>query len=170
MIKGTHPYLAMIATDDDGQRRAVDVGRFFEFFQSFRLLNDEQFEGLPVGAGGGDPRRMIQFKNNVFNCTMELAIELIGGRYKALILWHLLDRTLRFNELRRLIPHATQKMLTQQLRSLEEDGLIIRKVYAEVPPKVEYSLSQSGKNLKPVLEAMCQFGRTYVEEQGLKSN
>ncbi|MZP30608.1 transcriptional regulator [Heliobacterium undosum] len=113
---------------------------------------------------------MIQFKNNVFNCTMELAIELIGGRYKALILWHLLDRTLRFNELRRLIPHATQKMLTQQLRSLEEDGLIIRKVYAEVPPKVEYSLSQSGKNLKPVLEAMCQFGRTYVEEQGLKSN
>ncbi|MBC9783061.1 helix-turn-helix transcriptional regulator [Heliobacterium chlorum] len=112
---------------------------------------------------------MIKYKNALFNCTMELAIELIGGRYKALILWHLLDRTLRFSEIKRLIPQATQKMLTQQLRSLEEDGLIIRKVYPEVPPKVEYSLSESGKNLKPVLEAMCQFGKSYVEEHELKT-
>ncbi|MTV47367.1 transcriptional regulator [Heliobacillus mobilis] len=112
---------------------------------------------------------MIKYKNTVFNCTMELAIELIGGRYKALILWYLLDRTLRFSEIKRLIPQATQKMLTQQLRSLEEDGLIIRKVYPEVPPKVEYSLSESGKNLKPVLDAMCQFGKTYVEEHSIYS-
>ncbi|MBM7865783.1 transcriptional regulator [Heliobacterium gestii] len=111
---------------------------------------------------------MIRFKNNTLKSTMEVAIELIGGRYKALILWHLVDQTLRFSELKRLIPQATQKMLTQQLRSLEEDGLITRKVYAEVPPKVEYSLSDSGRNLQPVLEAMCQFGKRYVEERGLE--
>ena len=83
---------------------------------------------------------------NTFNCPVEATLDLIGGKYKALILWHLIDTTLRFNEIGKLIPQATPKMLTQQLRELENDSLIIRTVYPVVPPKVEYSLSDFGKS------------------------
>lgn len=107
---------------------------------------------------------MFLYKGNTYNCSMELTLDLIGGKWKSLILWHLSDRTMRFSELRRLVPKATQKMLTQQLRDLEESGLIIRKVYAEVPPKVEYSLSEFGLSLRPVLEAMCTWGSAYIEK------
>ncbi len=105
---------------------------------------------------------MIKCKNNEYKCTMEVTLDLIGGKWKALILWHLAAKTLRFSELRKMVPQATQKMLTQQLRDLEEDGLIIRKVYAEVPPKVEYSLSDFGKSLIPLLEMMCKWGNDYI--------
>lgn len=105
---------------------------------------------------------MIKFKNSEYKCSMEVTLELIGGKWKSLILWHLANRTLRFSELRKLMPQATQKMLTQQLRDLEEDGLLIRKVYAQVPPKVEYSLSDSGKSLMPVLQLMCKWGNEYL--------
>jgi len=74
------------------------------------------------------------------------------------ILWHLRGRIRRFSELRRLIPGVTQKMLTSQLRQLEQQGLIERKVYAQVPPKVEYSITDYGKTLSPVLESMCKWG------------
>ena len=84
---------------------------------------------------------------NTFNCPVEATLDLIGGKYKALILWHLIDTTLRFNEIGKLIPQATPKMLTQQLRELENDSLIIRTVYPVVPPKVEYSLSDFGKSI-----------------------
>ena len=90
-----------------------------------------------------------------FNCSIEATISLIGGKYKAIILWHLIDKTLRFNELQKTIPNATPKMLTQQLRELEADGLLIRKVYPVVPPKTEYSLSEFGKTLSPILAVMC---------------
>ncbi len=96
-------------------------------------------------------------------CPMTKVIELIGGKWKPLILYHLLTRdTVRFSELRSLIGNVTQKMLTTQLRSLESDGLIIRKVYAVVPPKVEYSLSERGTTLGPILYAMKAWGVTYV--------
>ena len=78
---------------------------------------------------------------STFHCPVEATLDLIGGKYKALILWHLINSTLRFNEIGKLIPQATPKMLTQQLRELEADGLIIRTVYPVVPPKVEYALS-----------------------------
>lgn len=78
---------------------------------------------------------------STFHCPVEATVDLIGGKYKALILWHLIDTTLRFNELSKRMPQATAKMLTQQLRELEADKLIIRTVYPVVPPKVEYSLS-----------------------------
>ena len=87
---------------------------------------------------------------NTFNCPVEATLDLIGGKYKALILWHLIDTTLRFNEIGKLIPQATPKMLTQQLRELENDSLIIRTVYPVVPPKVEYSLSDFGKSIIPI--------------------
>lgn len=88
---------------------------------------------------------------------MEATLDLIGGKYKALILWHLKDSTLRFNELRRLISKATPKVLTQQLRELENDDLIHREVYPVVPPKVEYSLTENGQTLVPILSDMCNW-------------
>ncbi len=103
-------------------------------------------------------------KTKTFQCPVELTINLIGGKYKAVILWHLINKTLRFGELKRLVTSATPKMLTQQLRELEEDGLITRYVYPVVPPKVEYSLTEFGKSIIPVLDSMCNWGSNYLEE------
>lgn len=87
---------------------------------------------------------------------------MIGGKWKGVILWHLLNTTLRFSQLQRRIPKVTQKMLTQQLRELERDHLIHRKVYAEVPPRVEYSLTSKGKSLADILTLMCEWGKKNV--------
>ena len=85
-------------------------------------------------------------------------MSLIDGKWKIIVLYKLLRGTLRFNELRRLIPSITQRMLTHQLRELEADGLIVRTVYAQVPPRVEYTLSARGRSLEPVLMAMKEWG------------
>ncbi|HRN69895.1 MAG TPA: helix-turn-helix domain-containing protein [Candidatus Woesebacteria bacterium] len=98
-------------------------------------------------------------------CTTEsvgVTLRVIGGKWKPLILWHLSENPIRFGELMRKMPGITQKMLTQQLRELEDDGLVIRKLYPEVPPRVEYSLSDYGKTLGPVLQAMSDWGRKHV--------
>lgn len=107
---------------------------------------------------------------NVTYCPVEATIYLIGGKYKALILWKLTMGTHRFSELRKEIPLATPKMLTQQLRELEKEGLINRKVYPVVPPKVEYSLTLLGQSIKPILEAMYKWGSSYLNQQGLVVN
>ncbi|QDL94228.1 winged helix-turn-helix transcriptional regulator (plasmid) [Paroceanicella profunda] len=91
-------------------------------------------------------------------CSVEAAISLIDGKWKCVILFHLLEGTQRFNEIRRRIPGVTQRTLTNQLRELEADGLIVRKVYAEVPPKVEYSLSDLGHTMTPILSALKDWG------------
>ena len=103
-------------------------------------------------------------------CPVEATLDLIGGKYKAVILWHLVDATRRFGELRRLIPQATAKMLTQQLRELEDSKLVIRTVYPVVPPKVEYQLSDFGRSIKPILDAMCDWGTDYLASQGKQAN
>lgn len=96
-------------------------------------------------------------------CTVEATLALIGGKWKGVILYRLLaQEVLRFNELRRLLPNITQRMLTNQLRELEADGLINRKVYAEVPPKVEYRLSDYGQTLAPVILALKAWGDTHI--------
>jgi DNA-binding HxlR family transcriptional regulator len=97
------------------------------------------------------------------NCPVEVTLQLIGNKWKVLILRELLDSTKRFGELSRGINGISQKMLTQQLRQMEKDSLVKRKVYAEVPPKVEYSLTRVGRSLEPVLEAMSQWGRRYLD-------
>ena len=97
-----------------------------------------------------------------FNCPVEATIALIGGKYKAVILWHLIGKTLRYSEIHRRVPRATDKMLAQQLRELEADGLISRKVYPVVPPKTEYSLTSLGKSIVPVLNAMCDWGSEVI--------
>jgi DNA-binding HxlR family transcriptional regulator len=91
-------------------------------------------------------------------CSVEATISLIDGKWKCIILFHLLSGTVRFNEIRRRVPGVTQRMLTNQLRELEADGLIVRKVYAQVPPKVEYSLSPLGRSLEPVLLSLKTWG------------
>lgn len=93
-----------------------------------------------------------------YNCAVEAALDVIGNKWKGVVLFHLLDGTKRFNELRRLIPSVTQRMLTLQLRELEKDEVISRKVYPEVPPKVEYSLTKRGQSLKPILFALREWG------------
>lgn len=91
-------------------------------------------------------------------CAVEATIGLIDGKWKSVVLFQLLAGTMRFNEIRRAIPGVTQRMLTNQLRELEEDGLIARKVYAQVPPKVEYSLSPLGWTMEPILMALKAWG------------
>ncbi len=97
-------------------------------------------------------------------CPMVLVQDLLSGKRKLLILWYLSYQTLRFNEIKIKLPDVTQKMLTQQLRSLEEDGLILRTVYPVIPPKVEYSLTELGRKAIPILEAMHEFGSDYLVE------
>ncbi|WP_026471003.1 winged helix-turn-helix transcriptional regulator [Alkanindiges illinoisensis] len=92
-------------------------------------------------------------------CPVEGVLEIIGGKWKGVILYHLLDETLRFNEIRRRLPGITQRMLTNQLRELEASGIVFRQVYAEVPPKVEYYLTSKGKTLAPIIRAMELWGR-----------
>ncbi|MBP3684756.1 MAG: helix-turn-helix transcriptional regulator [Oscillospiraceae bacterium] len=99
------------------------------------------------------------------NCPVEATLDLIGGKYKALILWHLSDGVLRFSELRQRIPKATPKMLTQQLRELEAQELIHREVYPVIPPKVEYSLTETGRSLMPILVAMRDWGAAYLRSK-----
>lgn len=95
-------------------------------------------------------------------CPMVLVQELLAGKWKILILWYLSYNTLRFSDIKKMLPQVTQKMLTQQLRSLEEDQLIYRKVYPVVPPKVEYGLTETGKGILPILELMHGFGASYL--------
>jgi DNA-binding HxlR family transcriptional regulator len=100
-----------------------------------------------------------------FGCSVEAAIEAIGGKWKGVILYHLnLSECVRFNELARLVPKITQRMLTKQLRELERDGIVLRVVYAEVPPKVEYSLTDFGKTLLPVLSELEKWGSRNLEK------
>lgn len=95
-------------------------------------------------------------------CPVEATLELIGGKWKGLVLYHLLQGTMRFNEMRRKMPSVTQRMLTRQLRELEAAGLIVRTVYAEVPPRVEYTLTEGGETLRPVILALREWGRNYL--------
>ena len=96
------------------------------------------------------------------NCPVEATLELIGGKYKALILWHLSEGKLRFSELKSRIKKATPKMLTQQLRELEGSHLVHREVFPVIPPKVESSLTETGKSLLPILVAMRDWGADYL--------
>lgn len=104
------------------------------------------------------------------NCPVAETLELIGGKYKALILWHLSEGTLRFSELRQRISNATPKMLTQQLRELEASQLIHREVFPIVPPKVEYSLTELGQSLMPILVSMRDWGANYMKSHAIEAN
>lgn len=97
-------------------------------------------------------------------CPVEAALDMVGGKWKGVILYHLRAETRRFNELRRLIPGVSQRMLTKQLRELEKDRIVNRKIYREIPPKVEYSLTSFGLTLSPIMQALEKWGVEYLEE------
>jgi DNA-binding HxlR family transcriptional regulator len=97
------------------------------------------------------------------NTPIGVTLSVIGGKWKLLILWHVKQKPMRFNQLMREMNGITQKMLTQQLRELEEEGLISRKIFAEIPPHVEYSLTKYGASLDPVLEYMCKWGEKHIK-------
>ena len=102
-------------------------------------------------------------------CAVETSLDLIGGRWKGVVVYWLLEGTKRYGELRRLLPNCTERMLTLQLRELEADELITRKVYAEVPPRVEYTLTELGQALGPVIGALKQWGELYQHSMNADS-
>lgn len=103
-----------------------------------------------------------------YNCPLELTMDLIGGKWKLIILWYLLDGSKRFSQLNRLMPNITQKMLTTQLTELEEKGLTNRHVYPQVPPKVEYSLTEQGYSLKHILNDICSWSTSYAKDNEIE--
>ncbi|ELK46400.1 helix-turn-helix domain-containing protein [Halobacillus sp. ACCC02827] len=107
--------------------------------------------------------------NGKLKCSIEYTLNKIGGKWKTVILWHLtVDGTHRYNALRRLLPGVSHKVLSQQLKELEEDGFIDRTAYNTIPPKVEYSITASGKTLLPILEAMHRWGTEHGSESNEK--
>ncbi|MCJ8169190.1 winged helix-turn-helix transcriptional regulator [Atopomonas sediminilitoris] len=102
--------------------------------------------------------------DKTYSSPVEVTLEVVGGKWKSLLVYHLMDQPLRFSELRRQVPGITEKMLTQQLRELERDGIVSRTVFAEVPPRVEYVATEHGRTLKPVLNAMCNWGREHWQQ------
>lgn len=103
-----------------------------------------------------------KMNNKKYNISVEATLEVIGGKWKCVILCHLTHGKKRTSELKRLMPNITQKMLTQQLRELEEDGVINRIIYQQIPPKVEYELSEYGKSLESILTALCNWGEKHI--------
>ena len=101
------------------------------------------------------------------HCPVEAAMEMIGGKYKALVIFELMSGTRRYSELQRAIPQATPRMLSKQLKELEEDGLIQRVLYPVVPPKTEYSLTELGITLAPIMDSLCQWGTEYFRRAGV---
>lgn len=108
---------------------------------------------------------MNKLESGDFNCEKELTLSVIGGKWKLIILWHLAkEGPQRFSELQRLLPKITHKMLTSQLKEMTDDGIIHREVYPEVPPKVEYSLTELGRTLMPILELMYDWGQKRIAD------
>lgn len=108
-------------------------------------------------------------KLKTFECPLEATLAMIGGKYKIIIVYFLINRTLRYSELQKLIPQASPKMLAQQLKDLERDGLINRTLYPVVPPKTEYSLTELGKSLAPIILAIYQWGEQLFFNAGLEN-
>jgi len=98
-----------------------------------------------------------------YSCPVEAAIDIIGGKWKPWIIWCLRHKVLRFSELQKELSGISPKILTKQLRELEGDGIVSRRIYAEIPPKVEYSLTPSGKTVIPVVETLCEWGKDYLD-------
>ncbi len=115
------------------------------------------------------PERSATATAPAFRCPVEATLDVIGGKWKVVILFWLRDATLRFGELRRKIPGVSERMLAQGLRELEADGIVRREVYPEVPPRVEYSLTPYGQTLRPIAALMCAWGKKHmrrVDEAG----
>ena len=109
---------------------------------------------------------VFDLEGNTYHCALDITMKFIGGKWKTVVLWYLKNKTYRFGELKKQIPDITEKMLSIQLKALQEDGLVRREVFAEVPLRVEYSLTDFGKSLIPVLNAVAKWGRNLGESKG----
>jgi DNA-binding HxlR family transcriptional regulator len=110
-----------------------------------------------------------QCGGKTYYCNVELTLQIIGGKWKPIIIYRLgNDGTLRFSEIKRAIPNITQKMLTQQLRELEADGVVLRTVFPQVPPRVDYGLTELGASVMPVIESLCRWGKDYEAWTGAR--
>lgn len=109
----------------------------------------------------------IKMNGRTYHCALDITMDYIGGKWKTVVLWYLRNDKRRFGELKKQIPQITEKMLSMQLKELEKDGIISRKVYAEVPPKVEYFLTPEGKTLLPILEELAKWGRNKGRKHGV---
>jgi DNA-binding HxlR family transcriptional regulator len=119
---------------------------------------------LEIAVAKDEPSRSRKARHQEpEHCPVEAALNRIGGKWKGLIILRLLVRTRRFSELLRSLPGCTQRMLTNQLRELEADGIVHREIYPQVPPRVEYSLTETGRELMPVIRAMCEWGQKHVQ-------
>lgn len=107
----------------------------------------------------------FEFRGKYYNNPVELSLDIIGGKWKMPILWRLKDKTWRYSELKKSIGKITHKMLAQQLKELEEDGLISRKVYPSVPPKVEYTITDKGRTTIPIIESLRSWGENFKDEK-----
>lgn len=112
----------------------------------------------------------FKYKGKIYYNPVQLVMEQIGGTWKAPILWRLKDATMRYGELRKDIPHISDKMLTSQLRELEEDGYIHRKVFAVVPPKTEYSLTDKGKDILKLITSIRNYGLKMIDNENLSKS
>jgi DNA-binding HxlR family transcriptional regulator len=108
-------------------------------------------------------------KQKQYSCGLEAALEIAGGKWKALVLWNLAPAPRRFGELRRLIPGISEKMLIQTLREMQDDGIVARKDYREVPPRVAYSLTTFGKSLTEALRPLCEWGTKHMARIAAKA-
>jgi DNA-binding HxlR family transcriptional regulator len=108
----------------------------------------------------------VRLGGRTFHCALDITMAFVGGKWKAVVLWYIRDKPMRFGELKRQIPEITEKMLSLQLKRLESDGLVARKAFAEVPPRVEYSLTLEGRTLRPVLKALALWGRKKGAKDG----
>lgn len=122
-------------------------------------------KSILLGVNSLQNRKLgIDYSSDDFEgCPVETTLDIIGGKWKGILLYHLIDGKKRFNEFRKLYPKITQRMLTLQLRELERDGVIHREVYKQVPPKVEYSLTEFGRTLEPVILHMKDWGEKYKD-------
>ena len=106
-------------------------------------------------------------KIKTYSCPVEAAMDVIGGKYKALIVYELINGARRYNEIQKAVPQATPRMLSKQLKELEKDEIISRTLYPVVPPKTEYSLTELGQSLVPIVEALCSWGEHYFKATGV---
>ncbi|TAE23519.1 MAG: transcriptional regulator [Cytophagales bacterium] len=113
----------------------------------------------------GEEKR-IRLRGETYHCALDVTMSFIGGKWKAVVLWYLRNEKKRFSELKKHIPDITEKMLSLQLKALEEDGIVSRTVYAEVPPRVEYALTDFGRTLVPALEEIARWGRELGAREG----
>ena len=109
----------------------------------------------------------IKLNGKTYHCALDVTMDYIGGKWKTVVLWYLRKGHKRFGELKKHIPDITEKMLSLQLKQLEKDGIVQRKIYAEVPPRVEYSLTKKGETILPVLEAVAEWGRNTAKKEGV---